>query len=248
MSSKVLQISEKLLETTTDLLLAAIFFQAHMFNKHSLSQVMKGSDAATRDLEEVNYQTIKRALRRLKASGLLSSKDEITKLGLRRLQAIIPEYQSKRPWDGNLHLITYDIPTSQNYKRDRLREYLKTIGCGLLQESLWITPYNPRVLVQRFVEERSLEGTILVSNIGKDGSVAGKTIQELIESVYNLSNLNMRYKDFLSKAKLENQSIMRLRFLYLSILESDPQLPFELLPEGWLGNKANKTYLNILKK
>src|SRR3989344_1515241 len=99
MSLGISKMSEKVLETTTDLVLALIFFQFNMFGKHTMSQVARGSEAAAKDLEDINYQTIKRALRQLKNKGLLSPETEITKLGLKRLQAIIPEYQTKRPWD-----------------------------------------------------------------------------------------------------------------------------------------------------
>ncbi|MEK6624932.1 MAG: hypothetical protein AABY86_08190, partial [Bdellovibrionota bacterium] len=63
-------------------------------------------------------------------------------------------------------------------------KFLRKIGCGLLQESIWVTPFNPTELVREFVNDKNLAGTVLVSVLGKDGSIGGMTLEELIENVY----------------------------------------------------------------
>lgn len=251
-SSKAFKFSEGFVSTFTDLTLSLLFFGTELHNVKTLGQAMKADRNVQKKLEEVNYASIKRSILELKRKGLVQTlKDstlepQITQEGRRRIEAIITEYKKIRTWDGKIYLVTYDIPRKHNLGRDRLRQFLKQIGCGYLQESVWITPYNPKQVVCEFVSKQRLGGTILVSELGKDGSVGEMTRDELIEQVYKISSLNDRYIEFLQKA-LDKESLpAQLIFSYLSILEDDPQLPFELLPNWWQGDEAYEVYVQLI--
>lgn len=236
-----------------DLALALVFFQFRIIGAHTVARVAKAVDQTGDDLKEVNYSKIKRALKDLHRKGLINSikddftKAQVTKLGRKRLNSILPQYQTRRPWDKKLYLVTYDIPVASNSKRDALRDYLKTIGCGLLQESVWVTPYNPTDLAKEFALERDLEGTILVSALGREGSVGNMNLEELVDKVYNLSELNKRYENFLTQVRAKSLKGPQVMFAYLSILKDDPQLPFELLPEDWGGDTAYRVLQKNLR-
>lgn len=88
-----------------------------------------------------------------------------------------------------LYLVSYDIPTKVNASRDLLRLYLRSIGCGLLQESLWLAPYNPGQLLEEYSREHRIAGTILVSRLGHDGSVGQEKLDALLARVYRLDDL-----------------------------------------------------------
>lgn len=247
--SKVLKLTDGVLSATTDLLLAFAFYGIEFATKPT---IQGAGEAMEKDLVSLNSDTIKRALAHLKTKGLIQAVREktlegkITSAGKRRLRSTIPVYDSERVWDGILYLVTYDIPTVQNHLRDLLRRFLLKIGCGLLQESVWINPYNPTKLVEQFVSSRNIDGTILVSHIGKDGSIGGMALPELIEKVYKLDALNLRYADFLSEYEAAGTTDRhRAIFAYLSILRDDPQLPFKLLPDQWLGEGAYKLFRRI---
>jgi phenylacetic acid degradation operon negative regulatory protein len=147
-------------------------------------------------------------------------------------------------WDGKIYLVAYDIPRESNKDRNLFRRFLKRIGCGMLQHSVWVTAYTPNKLINEFIYERGLDDElIIVSSVGKDGTVGDTTLQELMEKVYGLSNLNERYLLFIEKVEKGELSTMReVVFSYLSILKDDPQIPFELLPRNWLGDTACKIY------
>src|SRR5208282_134723 len=51
-----------------------------------------------------------------------------------------PQIQWARKWDGRWRLVLFDVPTTRNTYRDRLRRYLRDKGFGCLQNSVWITP------------------------------------------------------------------------------------------------------------
>ena len=255
MSSKLaVKLTEGVLSRVTDVALALILygFEVGLSGARTTGGVERALDKSQKVLEEINYKSIKRAILELKRKGLVKTvknsllEPEITSLGKKRISSLLPFYIKSRPWDGNLYLVTYDIPTKHNADRDTLRRFLKKIGCGLLQESIWITPYNPTKIIQEFVRKRGLEGTILVSVLGKGGSIGEMTLVELVEEVYKLSDLNSRYQKFLvdtdSKAIAQEHAL----FCYLSILEDDPQLPFNLLPEDWVGDKAYRNLKKVL--
>lgn len=198
--------------------------------------------AADRFLGEVNYDVIKNAIANAKRYGYLTritgrkSWPKITEEGKRRLASVIPRYDEVRTWDGRLHLVTYDIPEKRADDRYLLREYVKRIGCGRLQDSVWITPYNPIDLIRSFVGKRDLEGTIIVSDVGTDGAVGDEDIRALISRVYGLEALNDRYIKWLEEADEEVDHWAAIK--YLSILKNDPQLPFAILPPTWKGDVA----------
>lgn len=249
------RVTKNLISSFADAVLVGIFY-GFEFASHGKggANYWSASYRAEKDLDKFNHDTIARALRYIRRKGLVQgikekiSQDKITENGRKRLESILPSYDSVRAWDGILYLVTYDVPVSHNKERNNLRNFLKRIGCGMLQESLWVTPYNPKSLIREFVDESHLGGTILVSQLGRDGSVGEMELPELLEGVYKLSDLNRRYQEFIenhSDGKVSSK--WGLIFDFLSILEDDPQLPFKLLPENWLGDQAYNLFKKLLK-
>ncbi|MBM3209578.1 CRISPR-associated endonuclease Cas2 [Candidatus Shapirobacteria bacterium] len=242
----ILKVSEGTLEKLTDFLLWLFFLQGASLGKTKTSRDMyRIFSEAEEMLREVNYQSFKRAVDNLRKKKLLTWEKigggleiEITKQGEERLEASLPAYQEKRTWDKKLYLVTYDIPEKRHRDRDILREYLKRIGCVSLQESVWLTPYNPTQILADFVRERELEGMILVSDLGPQGTVGGEDIKALVKRVYQLEEINERYGEFIEKYSRGNFPRTELTFAFYRILEDDPQLPFELLPGQWRGDEA----------
>lgn len=249
--SSLKDIGESFIERAVDAVLVMLYFNLEVApllrNKRYLID-----EKVEEDLEKFNYQTLKRALRHLKQNGFIQTIKEkdslpkITKLGERRLENILPFYDEERIWDGKIYLVTYDIPESKRKVRNYLRGFLKRIGCGMLQQSIWVTPYNPTIHVKEFIEEQSLDdGLVLVSSIGKNGTVGQLTLPDLIEKVYKLSALNQRYLEFIKISKGGKASKSQLIFLFLSILKDDPQLPFSLLAKDWVGDKAYQIFKKL---
>lgn len=172
---------------------------------------------------------------------------EITAAGRKRLRRFVPVYEKKRKWDGRLYLITYDIPESKKAIRDYFRDHLKALGCGMLQASVWITPYDPRGVLRKFIGFNRLEGDVLISYAGRDSNIAGTDFKELVRRVYHLDKLNQRYKEFL-KRPLEKWPRYRIAAAVYSILKDDPQLPFKLLPKDWKGDEAYRKFSVIVKE
>lgn len=207
--------------------------------------------------EGFDFSSIKNAFYRLKRKGFIEFVKEemvvrpaITEAGRKRLEAILPSYDEERTWDGRIYLVTYDIPEEQKGDRELLREYLKRLGAGQLQLSVFMTPYNPKGTLKDFLEERKLKASVIVSDLGEDGSIGDKNLKALVAKVYDLGSLNRRYAKFVDswgrKGGLSFAERGKAAFEFLDILDSDPQLPFELLPKNWKGEKAYQVYQRVL--
>ncbi len=254
----LLDASEGLVATATDLVLFLTILPFSMGGAYTHGEVSRRTEDVSKFIgEDFNYRTIKNTIGKLVAAGLVTKHTKrnaldiaITKLGRERIDAIIPHYHEDRPWDGHLYLVSYDVPAKPKTKRDKLREYLRRIGARLLQESLWLTPYNPRDIVDDFVMENEIGGSLLVSKLGTDGAIGSEKLLDLISRVYGLDALNKRYDDFLDtwKGKWKSGSLFGVATDYLSILKQDPQLPFPLLPRDFLGEKANRLYQSFTNK
>lgn len=132
----------------------------------------------------------------------------------------------------------------KRYQRKILREYLKKLGCGILQDSVWLTPYNPKLTLKTFIDENFPSGSIIVSDIGENGSIGDEDLGDLVSRVYHLDRINQKYEQFIYEHKNKNTFDVSSKFWFLSILREDPQLPFEILPYNWLGDKAYQLIKN----
>lgn len=237
--------------SATDLLLLQLYFAGSLLGKGRTSLgAHQALDEAAAELEIINYQTLKRALINLKRQGLVRSLREpiITQQGKKRLTRLIPHYQKNRIWDKVLYLIAYDIPETKRRFRNKLRQLLESTGGGLLQASVWITPYNPQIFLKEFTQTPGFSGEIIVSCVGKDGYIGSEDIKSLINRVYRLESINQKYLNFIEKFNSpsgEKRHNSSAAVHYLSILKMDPQLPFELLPSDWAGDEAHDLYCRL---
>lgn len=248
---QVRKVTDGLLGTITDLLLYELFFLGNLGEGgKSTRGAYKAIWKANQNLQEFNYQTIKQGLAYLKRKGLIRILKEpaITAAGKKRLNALFPAYDSQRKWDGSIYIITYDIDEKEKYARDRFRKFIQKLGAGLLQESVWLTVFNPSRLIKEYVEKEKIGGEIMVSCLGKDGYIGEEDLKHLLIRVFHLEELNCRYGAFIENHKDKQKANGADTCQYWSILQDDPQLPFELLPDDWLGDKAYRLAQKLVKR
>ena len=229
----VLRVSEGMLSSLTDLVLCQLFYFAEISPLGHPTNLRKAEYLARRNLKRFNYETIKRAISRAKTKGWIKEDLTLTKEGKERLGGLSPVYFGKRKWDGNWYLTSYDIPEKRRKDRGILRENLKRLGFGEMHASLWISPFNFLAEIEKIIQEYQLSSCVILAISDKVGKEESKV---LANKIWGLDKINRRYKEIIDKAR--NQSPKNLVFEYFSILQRDPQLPSELLPEDWLGEKA----------
>jgi CRISPR-associated endonuclease Cas2 len=240
---KVKIVKEKVISSIVDTALLSLFFGIGFAGSGVANQRIKTEKTIDEMFTKVNYESIKRALRYLKRKGLVNFiKEEnnlpiITAQGRLKLESLIPKYNETRTWDNRIYLVIYDIPKEKNTVRNYLRDYLIKIGCGKLQDSVWLTPYNPKKLIEEFVEKYNLDlDSVIISSIGKDGTIGDLDLSDLVEKVYKIREINQKYEEYL---------ISNNPALYINTLSIDPQLPFELLPSYWVGDDAFTVFKNL---
>ena len=142
----VLEKTEGVLETVTDLILVTIFFGAEYGRKPTITAANRGLVY----LEGINYQVIKKTIENLIGKKLVERKGEsllLTEVGKMKLGKVIlignPEMNRKK---GEVYLIIYDIANDEVNERNKFRRCLLKNKMAKVQESV----YCPGTIRGRF--------------------------------------------------------------------------------------------------
>ena len=97
-------------------------------------------------LDEIDRKVYYNALARLKREGYLK---EVEYRGKKKIAVtlkgrvrIFKFLRKSRKWDGKWRIVIFDIPETKKKMRNFFREKLQELGYRMLQESVWICPYN----------------------------------------------------------------------------------------------------------
>ena len=179
-------------------------------------------------------------------------------------QGRVRAFEVKRTkWDGRWRLLVYSIPETMRDLRDKLRYKLQSLGYANMSASLWISPYDLRPGLHRYMEEMGMLDYVeefTADHTGRRGN------RELAARVWCIGELTQQYRAFVKKYEkylstyersakkgkpVDLADCFALRFCmtaeYVALRLEDPMLPPELLPEDWEGIRAGKIYGDLLK-
>lgn len=157
------------------------------------------------------------------------------------------------PWDGQWHMVIYTVPETERTLRDQLRKKLAWWGFGPLSPAVWLSPHDRVAQVrQEFVREPAIQFDVFQSrsaDLDSDRDIAGRA--------WDLERLDRDYADLLNayRPRLTDYRAGRLtgadalvertRLIhdYRLFHFRDPDLPPELLPDGWHGRLAHEIFL-----
>ena len=218
-----------------------------------------------------NPESVYRIIRRLEQEGLIkkSKKEKKTHLLLTNQgKRFIKEHReavrgSPHSWDKKWRLVVFDIPEEKRKLRDYLRRYLKTLGFGKVQRSIWISPYDFSGIIQRYARKLKLSNYIFQITADKFKGLSGAA---LVQTFWNLKDIHNKYLELIeryTKKQVELAELIKkaprqksiakqiikehLLWDYQSILSRDPHLPPEFLPDDWGGEKAREFIESFLK-
>lgn len=247
-TKKIISITGGLVTTATDLVVITTAFTGGlMIGGLGAHPSRPGSWKVPFQFTDLIFNTwsqskFRRALGHSVGKGLVEKLEEsyrLTPAGRKRLKELLPSYKKPAAWDGRLWLVIYDIPEDRTRKRDKFREFLEEIGCRRVQESVWLSVKDPRSWVRTRIDSLRLQGRVVVSCLGKDGSLGEEDVTKMISRVFGLSQLNKRYAKWLKSAgRVKREGIFHHGLKFLAILRDDPVLPPELLPADWAGQEA----------
>lgn len=250
----VLEVSDGLLGTVTDLLLSFVFYEIVVLERPTMySVVVRAPQEMERMLTRINYKTIKRALAQLVSRGLIEKNGRelvITQKGSGRLRELLPSIGGKLTrQNGEVYLIAYDIFESTRRGRDQLRRFFKQQKLVSIQESIYLSVRDLHQEIEDFVREREIGGQILVTKLGRDSVIGGKGVAFFLQQAYRLDELATKYLDFIEKFSQTDQkrvSRIAVDFAFNRVYRLDPNLPEEFLPVDWPGKKAYELYLHLI--
>jgi len=82
----------------------------------------------------------------------------LTKKGLKKVFKVwAKNLEKKRRKDGKWIMIIFEIPERKRKLRDLLREYLQLLGYRMLQQSVWICPFDVLKETEAFLRVHSLD-------------------------------------------------------------------------------------------
>lgn len=146
--------------------------------------------------------------------------------------------RSEHDWDGTWLVLLASIPDTDRGTRYRMTTELEWVGLGSIGHGVWISPWTEQeATVVDLVERLGIEARSFRAEMGRLGSPV-----ELARQAWDLATLERRYVSFLDDtadaptaaeglgAVCELASVVHRwrRFPFL-----DPELPLELLPDGW---------------
>lgn len=154
---------------------------------------------------------------------------------------------SAAPWDGDWTIVMYSVPEKDRTLRNALRSRLRWNGMASLYDAVWLAPRNRVADAMAILDELHLE-TATVAHTS-DVQVTGR---QVLQSAWDILTLGAQYDAFITYAtrviaELERGGLAAdgalvgrtmVTEMWRNLRESDPDLPNELLPEGWRRSEA----------
>ncbi len=112
-----------------------------------------------------NKQKFSQLIYRLKKNGYIKIKNleqnegvMLTKRGAEKvLKVKLKTERKKRRSDEKWQMIIFDIPEEKRFLRDLLREKLRLLEYKMLQQSIWVCPYNVQKETELILRKHSLD-------------------------------------------------------------------------------------------
>lgn len=181
----------------------------------------------------------------------------LTSIGKNKIERDFPflGFQNKK-WDKRWRVVVFDVEETNKQTRERFRSKLKELGFGMLQESVFISPYD---IAKDFTEFIDAQGLNESAYLLEASTIAVGDIKALVNRVWHLDKINDLYKRIIGKMKdndliLDSDRLNKLndeddikkvqdlireiKKAYLEVMLEDPFLPKELLPLDWEGERA----------
>ncbi len=178
-------------------------------------------------------------------------KISITPKGLKTLGTVnfdLDKFSNKK-WDEKWRLVVFDIEEKYKFQRESIREKLRELGFGKLQESVWMSPFPIERELAEYFDDESIHGEVLITRsdilVGDNKGLANR--------VWKLEEINDAYESLYDNWLDGNNSkgakeAFEFEMSFFELLGNDPFLPAELLPEIWHRNKVIRIYLSQVQK
>lgn len=157
------------------------------------------------------------------------------------------------PWDGQWHMVIYQVPETERTLREQLRRRLAWLGFGPLSPSVWLSPHDRR---QQVLDDFGGYPAVQLDTF-RSRSAGSAADRGIAARAWDLAALDRDYRDLLARysprlaeyraGALDDRAALleRMRLIndYRHFPFRDPDLPAELLPGDWPGRQAHQVFL-----
>lgn len=173
----------------------------------------------------------------------------LTDAGFQELCLEFPYFRFLRSeWDGMWRILSYEIPESKRFIRDRFRREMRGWGLGPWHRSFWLTPHPILEDLKELTYGRE-EGAYIQAF--EATHVVGD-IDSLVEKVWQKSELEKTYRDLfkqwhalLSSPNTQAEKFNEILYLFIRTIRTDPGLPSRLVGRNWIGYEAFTLFKEI---
>lgn len=128
----------------------------------------------------------------------------ITSAGRERIEREFPILSLTRQWNRKWILVIFDIKEASRKQRNILRNTLKNIGFGMLQQSVWITPLPIGEDLREFISHQGFSENTFVLEVSH---VLLGDPKVLAERVWGLDRLEEEYLSLQDQREKQAESI-----------------------------------------
>lgn len=160
-----------------------------------------------------------------------------------------PEKSWDRTWNGIWYLFVYDVPECDRAYRDVLRQFLRRMHLGCLQQSVWVSPRDIRPDFDDLVKGAAVDS---FAYLFESRTVLGLPSHRIVNDAWNVDRLydkQMHYCAVMTEnlSRLQEKGVeiddlaalMRMALSgFHSAFADDPLLPRELWPPAYQGERA----------
>ncbi len=157
-------------------------------------------------------------------------------------------------WPGYWTLVFATTGTLNPQTRSELRKELSWEGFSALSPTVFVHPNPDRETLQEILDTYGVRRDVFVTTMTQAQDIEGRPLSELVNEYWPLDEISSNYETFIQhfqalpaliakapKAVSPEQAFIIRGLLiheFRRALLHDPQLPIEILPQGWSGKTA----------
>ncbi len=220
------------------------------------------AEAVRQYFDQSSRQIVFSSLGRLVNRGWVMKKSKridnysITIHGVNELNRTLDAIKKEgiQTWDNCWRIVIFDIPESKRKMRDQFRLALRRQGYGLLNSSVWLTPWDRRENIKLIAKKLNLTSNM----IQLETCEMTETYQNVLltQKSWDWPALENAYRQFLAIAEKELASFVlgepvtrfrakKLVYLYAEVVKQDPLLPYDIAPNASFVRRAYDLYTKI---
>ncbi|MCX6809445.1 MAG: hypothetical protein NTZ65_01690 [Candidatus Berkelbacteria bacterium] len=151
-------------------------------------------------------------------------------------------------WDSKWRFVWFSIPEKTRSKRDKFRRFLEGIGMKPILNSLWVGAIDQKQIILNEISRLNIQDRILFVETENPSGISKKDIL----NGWDFETSRSHYEEFIVKCNeyfpdsyKDSYKTKKLIFEYALILNTEPNLPIELLPDNWPKFRAQLQYKKI---